>query len=322
LEDTKEKYQTSLRIWKRYIETLSFDSVLRNDKQKFYHVELSREVDGLITKDEFVARRRSQAKIEYNRLIKRQELYRKLLSNERGTIEDGEYNLIFTPMASAQFLIKILASSFILGDDGRGAMDKFFGKKVASDLITVVDDPTLEGGSGSFLVDESGNRGEKKKLLSDGVVTSFIANGVSSLNLGLTPGPCRSISFMMEARPSPSNIYVEPKGYMGFEDIKNQFESGIIVHYFNTAFVLDRFGPFVTALGLVEYFNRESGESFMVDGCRIRYSIPEFMNKICHLGSDLEFFSSCWYEPLKLTIPYSYGAPSMGIESVRIEKNG
>ena len=321
IDEYKNIYTIDINIWERYIETISLESILRNDKQKYYYVHLSKNIDNAILENQFIARTRSDAKQKFEEIVEKLNQLEQLSKNEKKELKSKKYNLIFTPFAMSQFLLMLLSNSFILtGLYQQNEISNLFGKKIASSKLNIIDDPTIPGGAGSFLIDENGNLGEKRSLVTNGEISGFISNSVSAIQLGIAPGPCRSLSFMSEPLPAFSNIYIVPDGYMNFEDIKNQFNEGIIINSLGSPFLAEKFGLFKVDIEIGEYFNRETSENFFIENCIIKTDIKTMLNKIGVLGSDLQMFSGLLVNFEEQTIPQGFGAPTIGFEDINVEQ--
>jgi TldD protein len=61
------------------------------------------------------------------------------------------------------------------------------GQKVASDLISVVDDPTIVGGWGSYVYDDECVPAKKRQLITRGVLTGFLNNRETAAKLEMEP---------------------------------------------------------------------------------------------------------------------------------------
>src|SRR6202008_3706368 len=48
------------------------------------------------------------------------------------------------------------------------------GERVASDLVTVIDDGTVAGGRGSLNIDDEGNPGQRKVLIENGILKGYL----------------------------------------------------------------------------------------------------------------------------------------------------
>jgi PmbA protein len=89
----------------------------------------------------------------------------------------GRRRAIFEPdvVATLLMLFTYAASGKTLAE-GRSRLAGKLGEKIASDLVTIVDDPTLPDGLGSRPFDAEGSPAERLVILEKGVLRSFIHN--------------------------------------------------------------------------------------------------------------------------------------------------
>ena len=68
---------------------------------------------------------------------------------------------------------------------GRARGAEFIGQKVGSDLVTIVDDPSLRGAYGSYFVDDEGQPAVRTEIMKDGILQRGITDLYSATRLGL-----------------------------------------------------------------------------------------------------------------------------------------
>ncbi len=106
---------------------------------------------------------------------------------------------------------------------GSAISDKL-GKKIASPLVTIVDDPTIPGGFGTFKYDDEGVETRKAILIENGVVKELMVDRQYSAMLGIKPtGNARAESFKVPPLIRMRNTILLPGDYNKeelFKDIK------------------------------------------------------------------------------------------------------
>ena len=89
----------------------------------------------------------------------------------------GQYTVILDPklvgILSHEAIGHTVEADFVLS--GSIVRDKL-GRKVASDLVTLVDDGSVEGAAGMVLVDDEGVLGEGTVIIDKGVLKSYLHN--------------------------------------------------------------------------------------------------------------------------------------------------
>jgi TldD protein len=108
-------------------------------------------------------------------------------------------------------------------------LKNMLGKKVASELVTVIDDGTIDGLYGSYSYDDEAIPAQKNVLIENGILKSYMTDRLSSLILGMKPtGNGRRESFRSKPVPRMSNTFVE-NGVTSSQEIIDSVESGILV---------------------------------------------------------------------------------------------
>jgi TldD protein len=101
------------------------------------------------------------------------------------------------------------------------------GQKVAGDLVTIVDDPTIEGLYGSYPFDHEGTPSRRVAIMENGVLKQFMTNLETSAKLDLPPtGSARASGAGSRPLVRMSNTFIEP-GDMSFEELIEGIDEGI-----------------------------------------------------------------------------------------------
>lgn len=101
---------------------------------------------------------------------------------------------------------------------------------VSSNVVTLVDDPFLEGGLGNISFDAEGTPAQKTYLIKEGVLNSYLHNLITSKKDGLTStGNASKSSYKASMGISPSNLYIQ-RGTKDLESLASDIEEGIVIH--------------------------------------------------------------------------------------------
>ncbi len=87
------------------------------------------------------------------------------------------------------------------------------GHRVASTNVTIVDDGTMPSGLGSKPFDGEGLATNRKNLVENGVLKTYLLDSYSARRLGLAPTGNASRSVGAPPGVSPTNLYLEPGPY-------------------------------------------------------------------------------------------------------------
>ena len=101
------------------------------------------------------------------------------------------------------------------------------GQKVASELVTIVDDATYREGFGSYKYDDEGVKGQRKLIVHKGILKGFLSSKETSCKLEIPlTGNARAESFGHPPIVRMSNTFFE-KGDLSFEELIEDVKYGI-----------------------------------------------------------------------------------------------
>jgi len=186
----------------------------------------------------------------------------------------------------------------------RSLLKNKVGRKVASSLISLVDDGRLDGGIATAPADGEGVLSQRTDLIRDGVLQGYLYNtytagrdGVSSTGNGVRH------SFKGGPEVGPTNIFIKP-GVRKPGDIISEVRDGFYVTSvmgMHTANPIS--GDFSVGAAGVWIKNGEFAQA--VRGVAIAGNILDLMEGIDAVGDDLRFFGS-------------QGAPTVRINQITI----
>lgn len=167
---------------------------------------------------------------------------------------------------------------------------KQIGEKVASDLVTVIDDATIPGYYGSFEFDDEGTPAKKKVLIEHGILKGFMSDIYYSRLLGVeSSGNGRRESFAEKPQPRMTNTYIAP-GSSDPAEIIASLRSGLMIKKLGGGQVNVTNGDFVF----------DVQESYLIEDGKIKKPLrgatligngPEVLKNIDMVGTDLRFIT-------------------------------
>jgi TldD protein len=105
------------------------------------------------------------------------------------------------------------------------------GEKIGNENINIVDDPTIEGSFGFFLYDDEGVPAQRKLLVEEGVLRSYILNRETAYKLNMIPnGGARAESYDVKPLVRMSNTMILGAGNengLEFEELIEDIKYGI-----------------------------------------------------------------------------------------------
>ena len=114
------------------------------------------------------------------------------------------------------------------------------GERIGSELITIVDDPTIPNSYGYYEFDDEGIRARRRTLYSKGLINEFLQDRESGGKTGTgSNGAGRSASFEMEPLVRMANTYLLP-GDWGEDEMISEVKRGIYIKSFTEWNIDDR----------------------------------------------------------------------------------
>ncbi len=191
------------------------------------------------------------------------------------------------------------------------------GKKVASPLLSIYDDPTRPSFRGSYNIDDEGAAPAKTLLIDRGVVHSFLQDRLSSRLMGrpLT-GHGRRQDYTCIPIPRMSNTYVD-RGQDDPGDILRSVAKGIYAEKFEGGQVEDS-GKFTFSIS-AGYLVEEGRLTAPIKQATLIGTNIDILQKIDRVGSDLSFglqTGTCGKEGQE--VPVTDGCPTIRISRMTV----
>jgi TldD protein len=116
----------------------------------------------------------------------------------------------------------------------------WIGTKIGSEIVTIIDDPTVENSYGYYKFDDEGIKAKPRYLYKNGVINDFLHNRETAAKLGVrSNGSSRANSYAREAIVRMANTFVQP-GDWTHEEIIEDVKYGIYMHSFTEWNIDDR----------------------------------------------------------------------------------
>lgn len=205
------------------------------------------------------------------------------------SIKSDNYDIVFKNSTFGSLLSAF--SSVFIAEQVQKGLSLLGGKlneQIASSVVTIVDDPYLEGGVASSAFDGEGTKTKYKEIVKDGVLTTYLYNWKSALKDKVVSTGNASRGYKSTIGTGISNFYLKP-GEKSQDEILDLVGNGL----------------YITSLqGLHSGLNAVSGDfSLSASGYKIEdgnITSPvnqitvsgnffELFNKIIEVGDDLDF---------------------------------
>jgi len=232
------------------------------------------------------------------------------LSRNQMDGQPGDFDAVLGPMVFADLLQQMgrFASAFYV-DAGLSFLKDRLGQQIASQNLTLLDDPTLKGSYGAFPFDSEGLPTKRKAIIDKGVLSTYLHNTATARKMNADSTANAGL-----INPQPFNLIVEG-GIGTIQDLIAQVEKGIYVtndwylRYQNWST-----GDF-SMIPRDAMFVIENGElKSPIKELRISGNLLQMMSNISQVGGDKRWIK--WWE---VDIPTL--SPSALISSTRFTKS-
>jgi PmbA protein len=163
------------------------------------------------------------------------------------------------------------------------------GEKIASEMITVIDDGTIPGLFGSQPFDDEGVPTRRTPVIERGVLKNYLLNTYTGRKLGMKTTGNASRGITGNAGIGHGNFFLEA-GVTAPEDILRSVKNGFYVTELIGSAVNTVTGDY--SRGAVGIWIKDGELAFPVSEVTIAGTLQEMLNGVTAIGTDLEFQGS------------------------------
>lgn len=191
-------------------------------------------------------------------------------------------------------------------------------KKIASPLVTVVDDATLEGARGSINIDDEGEQVERTVLVKDGILRSYIHDRISARHYGVkTTGSGRRESYRHAPLPRMRSTYME-NGPHSRDEIIKSVKRGIYCDNFSNGQVQIGAGDF-TFYVKNGYLIEDGKLTQPIKDVNVIGNGPKVLEQIDMVANDLKIDEGGWTCGKDgQSVPVSQGMPTVRVAALTV----
>jgi len=132
---------------------------------------------------------------------------------------------------------------------GGSIIEGKLGEKIASDLVTIIDDSTIPGKWGSFDYDSEGTPGSRRVIVEKGVLKGYMHSLQTAAKMGVAPnGSARAQSYASRPIIRMSNTFIE-RGASSFDDLVKGIDLGIYLRGGEYGYVFSERGQYTCHAG-------------------------------------------------------------------------
>ncbi len=190
------------------------------------------------------------------------------------------------------------------------------GTKVASDVVTLIDDGTIDEAWGSVLVDDEGNLPQKNILIENGILKSYLVDykNKKKMNHEIT-GSARRESYLYQPTSRMTNTYLLG-GNTTLDDMIGSIDYGFYCKTMDGGSVECETGNFNFAVG--DAFLIENGKiTKKVKGCSLIGTSIEILKNVEMVGNDLELGTGYCGSKSGM-VPVTVGEPHIKVSRILV----
>jgi TldD protein len=175
-----------------------------------------------------------------------------------------------------------------LVQQGLSVYSEKIGQKIASSMVTIIDDSTISGKRGSYKFDDEGINSQKTVLVENGILKGYMHSRLTAMKEGgRSTGNGRRQSYKYRPIPRMSNTLISP-GTGDPDEILRSVDKGFFVKKMGGGQVNTATGEFVFEVS--EGYLIEKGKvGDPLRGATLIGNGPEILNSIDMVGNDLGF---------------------------------
>lgn len=223
------------------------------------------------------------------------------------SIQSGKYKIIIFNEAMVSLLGTF--SGIFNAEQAQKGLSLLKGKEgevIASDIVTLIDDPHLEDGLATTAFDDEGVATYKKEIITNGKLNTLLYNLKTAHKAGVkSTGNGFKSSYASTIGVSSTNFYIKP-GKKSFEELCKDVNNGVIITDFAG---LHSGASAVTgdfSLAAKGFMVEDGKKSFPVEQITVAGNFFTLLEDIEKIGSDLKFPMS------------SIGCPSVVVRELSI----
>ncbi|OQY26823.1 MAG: hypothetical protein B6244_12610 [Candidatus Cloacimonetes bacterium 4572_55] len=201
-------------------------------------------------------------------------------------IESGKYVMLVENRVSSRIIYGLLRPMFGESLQQKSSyLEGMLGKKIASEALTIIDDPFIEKGLGSRHFDSEGLAAKRRVMIDKGELKYYFIDNYYSKKLNMDP-----------TTGSPSNLIIE-SGTRSREEMLKDIKKGIYVTSFIGGNSNPTTGDFST--GIIGHLVEDGKLVQPIHEMNITGNGKEFWKQLVEVGNDPYIYSS-WRRPSML----------------------
>jgi TldD protein len=204
-------------------------------------------------------------------------------------VKAGSYDVVLDPAMTGVYTHEAFghASEADLVLAGSSVLENKLGHKVGSEVVNIVDDPSIQGVRGSFPFDQEGTRAKRRSIVEAGVLKGYLHTLETAAHLGVEPnGAARAMDFACKPIARMSNTFIAPGEHK--EELYRDVRLGVMFSGFQYGYVDPGSGKFMFKAQYGQMI-RDGELAEYVRDAALTGSTLDVLSKIDAVGSSLSF---------------------------------
>ena len=198
---------------------------------------------------------------------------------------------------------------------GRSFLTGLVGKTIGTELVSMVDDGTLKGPSGSIPFDSEGTPSSRSMIIENGVFKGYLHTLETAMLMGVQPtGNGRAQDYNRRVFARMTTTFFD-KGDWKDEEIVEDTKDGLFITKF-TSGMEDVVGGGVQATALKGYIIKNGEKTQLVRRLSMAGKVLELLKTVDAVGDNLTFSGGTCGKGEEDLIPVSSGGPHMRVELI------
>ncbi len=195
---------------------------------------------------------------------------------------------------------------------------EWLGKRIGSDIVTVVDDPTVDNSFGFYKYDDEGVKAQRRFLIKNGIINDFLHNRETGIIFGKkSNGASRAGRFDREPIVRMSTTFMLP-GNFEFEEMLEDIKKGVFIKSY-TEWNIDDKRWNAKYLGNEAYLIEDGELKHLVRRPVLEITTQTFYSSVDALGKKVEFISgTCGKNEPMDGVPVWMGGPHARLRNIPI----
>ena len=200
--------------------------------------------------------------------------------------------------------------------DGLSVLSHDLGNKIASDVVTIIDDGTLAGKWGSSIIDDEGRETKRNVLIENGVLKGYLIDEINNRKMNMKPtGSSRRECYLYAPTSRMNNTYLE-KGNDSFVDMIKDIKLGLYAKRMGGGSVSTETGDFNFACDLA-YMIRDGKIAECVKSASLIGNCKDILKNVVMVGDNLDLGQGMCGS-ISGSVPVNVGMPRIKVSKILV----